>query len=90
MRGRWSLGAKAARVSCLVLVGLLPVACLSSLPTPDIPSNPTDDFDGDGLSEEDGDCDDEDAEIYPGAPELCGDGVDADCSGTLAPCSGTL
>jgi cysteine-rich repeat protein len=33
------------------------------------------------------DCDDEDAAIHPGAVDRCGDGVDADCSGTDATCS---
>lgn len=28
-----------------------------------------------------GDCDDADAEVYPGAPEVIGDGVDQSCSG---------
>jgi hypothetical protein len=27
------------------------------------------------------DCDDADASVHPGAPEVCGDGVDQDCSG---------
>jgi MYXO-CTERM domain-containing protein len=37
------------------------------------------DVDGDGVLTED-DCDDEDAQTYPGAPELC-DGLDNDCTG---------
>ena len=40
---------------------------------------PTDD-DGDGYSVDDGDCDDGDANTYPGAPEI-GDGEDNDCDG---------
>ncbi len=40
------------------------------------------DFDGDGYSECDGDCVDNDALIYPGAPEIC-DGDDNDCDGVL-------
>jgi hypothetical protein len=28
------------------------------------------------------DCDDGDPEVYPGAEELCGDGIDQDCDGT--------
>jgi hypothetical protein len=34
------------------------------------------------------DCDDTNAEVYPGAPERCGDGVDQDCDGADAPCAG--
>lgn len=34
------------------------------------------------------DCDDTNASIYPGAPEICGDGIDQDCSGGDLSCSG--
>ncbi|MFH1426538.1 MAG: putative metal-binding motif-containing protein, partial [Candidatus Kerfeldbacteria bacterium] len=40
------------------------------------------DDDGDGYSENDGDCDDADANNFPGNPEL-EDGVDNDCDGTI-------
>ena len=39
------------------------------------------DLDGDGFSTDDGDCDETDATIHPGADEVCGDGIDNDCSG---------
>jgi hypothetical protein len=39
------------------------------------------DNDGDGYSEAEGDCDDTNADIYPGAPETPGDGVDSNCDG---------
>ncbi|MEQ1505037.1 MAG: lectin-like protein, partial [Myxococcota bacterium] len=33
------------------------------------------------------DCDDTDEDVYPGAPETCGDGVDSDCNGAGGPSS---
>ena len=39
------------------------------------------DDDGDGYSENDGDCDDNDASVSPGSPEVMGDGIDQDCDG---------
>lgn len=44
------------------------------------------DNDGDRFSEMQGDCDDEDAGVYLGARETCGDGVDQDCDGSDVPC----
>jgi hypothetical protein len=32
------------------------------------------------------DCDDDDADVHPGAQEICGDGIDNDCSGGDASC----
>ncbi len=43
------------------------------------------DNDEDGYFEGD-DCDDDDPDVYPGATETCGDGVDQDCSGADLPC----
>ena len=41
---------------------------------------PVQDYDGDGvLCDED--CEDHDAAIFPGAEDVCGDGVDQDCDG---------
>ena len=47
-------------------------------------AGPTD-MDGDGFSPP-MDCDDGNAEIHPGAPEICGDGIDQDCDGQDQDC----
>jgi hypothetical protein len=47
------------------------------------------DNDGDGFTENQGDCNDDNAHINPGAEEICGDGIDQDCSSTDLDCSGS-
>ncbi len=49
-------------------------------------TTPPDDVDGDGYTVDEGDCDDDDASIYPGAPETCDDGIDQDCNGSDLSC----
>ncbi|MBI5556326.1 MAG: hypothetical protein HY885_01660 [Deltaproteobacteria bacterium] len=44
------------------------------------------DADGDGFLVSTGDCDDTSAAVYPGANEICGDGIDQDCSGADLSC----
>lgn len=39
-----------------------------------------------GIAGTNDDCDDTDDTIHPGAPEVCGDGVDQDCNGSDVPC----
>ena len=48
--------------------------------------NPDADVDGDGYTPNQGDCDDDNPDINPGEIDLCGDGVDQDCSGQDAIC----
>ncbi len=66
----------------LLFLLLLPACVLGSCcpDCPEPPSSSTDD-DGDGYTEDQGDCDDGDATVHPNAAEICGDGVDRDCSG---------
>ena len=49
--------------------------------------DPDVDNDGDGYSINGGDCNDADASIHPGAPEVCGDGIDQDCNGLDVSCT---
>ncbi|MBD0832009.1 putative metal-binding motif-containing protein, partial [Aestuariibaculum sediminum] len=46
------------------------------------PGSLDDDNDGDGYSENQGDCNDANANFYPGATEIC-DGLDNDCDGEI-------
>ncbi len=54
------------------------------------PPDPSDtDNDGDGYSENQGDCNDFYSNIHPGSYDICGDGIDQDCSGGDASCTTT-
>ena len=65
------------------LMGLSLVGCDKIAPETDygVAESGYVDEDGDGYSADDGDCDDDNASVYPGAPEVDGDGVDSNCDG---------
>ena len=74
----------------VVLAGLALVGCPQDVCFEVSTTDPRYDRDGDGYCEstvecvdgsEPGDCDDGDWAIHPGAVEVCGDGIDWDCSG---------
>lgn len=56
---------------------------LGVLQTSHDPIRAASDDDQDGYSENGGDCDDDDAEIHPGANEVCDDGSDNNCDGDV-------
>jgi hypothetical protein len=57
---------------------------LQTTPLPPVPPPPPADVDGDGYAAA-VDCDDHDASVYPGAPEVAGDKIDQDCDGADDP-----
>ena len=48
---------------------------------------PNSDYDGDGFTPTQGDWNDDDDTLYPGAPEICGDGIDQDGNGSDLACT---
>jgi carboxyl-terminal processing protease len=61
------------------------VYCLQVLA--DIRNHPDIDDDHDGFTEHQGDCNDTEATIYPGAQEICGDGIDQNCDAADLVCT---
>jgi len=54
------------------------------------PSTDQADLDGDGQSPAEGDCDDTNGDVWKGAPEICGDGLDNDCDGVADRTGGAM
>lgn len=69
------------------MVILLVLGCVPDLVPPTLLDNPDHDFDGDGYTETEGDCNDDAQSAFPGADEVCGDGLDNDCDGTPNDCA---
>ena len=68
--------------------GIKPYDVEQVLPPP--PPRFTTDDDGDGYSEETGDCDDANFDVKPEGTEICGDGIDQDCSGGDLKCQDAM
>ena len=64
-----------------ILLAMSLIACGEEEPKEEIDPLTVDD-DGDGFSEEQGDCDDTNADLSPGATEVC-DEIDNDCDGDI-------
>ncbi len=67
----------------LALLALM--ACTDPYEPPtgvDTDTNDPDDVDGDGFTTRGGDCDDNDANSFPGANDVVGDDIDQNCDGT--------
>jgi hypothetical protein len=61
-----------------VLFALLLVTAVTTMG-----AKPVQDADGDGFTTREGDCDDDDITVYPGAVDLCEDGIDNNCDGAV-------
>ena len=67
----------------VLLSALLLTACNPTAPKDyEEPPDTVVDDDGDGFTKEEGDCNDQDAGIYPGLPEVC-DSLDNNCDGVV-------
>jgi len=77
---RMTMGQRPLRYAPLLLWAGVAMATMGAVNQDGCQSE--DDGDGDGYTTSAGDCDDTDATVYPGAPELC-DAADNDCDGAL-------
>lgn len=80
------MGLMAASVGCVTDEGAAEVVPTGAVDGGTNERSPLLDLDGDFYSPNDGDCDDEDDAVFPGAPEICEDGIDQDCDGLDLDC----